>query len=357
MNCSVCLSDEASYVRCSNSRCNTVICNECFTRYLEHCSKEINVLPKCPDVNCSSVYIYKNIRSLACCKQYYEVLYNYLSSNNADLVVNMRSTELLFDKIRSEKYEFVNTRFPESISKLISISFKTKLNGVNKKNIKKQTQAINNIRCYNILCNSGVLIDFKCNVCNTTFCKNCDQKNKSGHVCDNNDLANKKYIETLVKCPKCKLPIVKGVGCRNVTCAVCKTNFDCYTGLTSAHGNHDNRTVILREKFKPSIEFQKFYDRNIITRLEEIETLEPKDVNLNQVATCLKKIFDSLENNNDSGLSVLKLKIVLAQRYSHYIIKRDAQKLYTKCNTTIVDAHDNGVLGVKTLDEILAVLL
>lgn len=260
--CAICLETiyEKNVVSCSNVECDTVICKECCESYINFCSQQLNVLCVCVKGNCNSPIIYKNLIKTKMSEDtmlnYNEIIFNYLKNDKLDNIILDKAKDSFIQKTRETRRQFINGNFPKAISALIDISFKQKLNKVTKSNVKIEKDSIKN-KCFNILCTKGILdAKLKCNLCDTIFCEKCKKKkdNKS-HKCIESDVLNKNFVDTLIHCPKCNLPILKSSGCRNMTCAVCKTKFDYYTGEISQDGGHST-FFDLREttKIKPSID-------------------------------------------------------------------------------------------------------
>lgn len=89
------------------------------------------------------------------------------------------------------------------------------------------------IKCFDYRCKGNVDHRGFCIVCKNTTCIKCHLKIKDDeeHTCKEEDLKSVKFIENQCNpCPKCKSPVQKDGGCRQVYCFLCRTAFDFYTG-------------------------------------------------------------------------------------------------------------------------------
>jgi hypothetical protein len=343
-DCNICyFSIEGISIKCSGENCECLICHDCFISFMDHLEKE-NGIPICPFNNCRGEIMYseilmKNNKNLTL--KFQNIIYNYLKHNNLDNITADKNHKLMLVKIRKDRHQFIMKTFPSAINKIIQIGLQTKLNKINKKNreLIKKVSTVDIKKCSNIFCYMGVLdINNICLTCSTEFCSKCEHKlnENEQHICKEEDINTLKFVETLVKCPKCKLPAVKSYGCNNITCAVCKTNFDYITGKLSEYGNHDNVTVSLTnydkltnvlkndEKYKDNSEF--------LIILKRIENLQPQSYSFTNVINILQKYID---NEKDINLHLLiskyekyKLSQIENKKYFKYIIK--LQEYYEK---------------------------
>lgn len=85
-------------------------------------------------------------------------------------------------------------------------------------------------KCFNSDC-SGVLSNWKCVICKTSFCVDCFEKMENNHKCDTNTLKTMKLLNKNTKpCPKCFVPIQKDGGCDQMYCVYCDVSFYWSTG-------------------------------------------------------------------------------------------------------------------------------
>jgi hypothetical protein len=95
---------------------------------------------------------------------------------------------------------------------------------------------------------------FKCGLCEITVCRTCrvkigekdteenDLKQiKKDHTCNEDDVASMILIKKETKpCPKCKIPIIRSYGCRQMWCTECHVAFDWQTGEIAITNNIHN---------------------------------------------------------------------------------------------------------------------
>ena len=85
--------------------------------------------------------------------------------------------------------------------------------------------------CPNENCNGFLSTQWKCGICEKSFCKDCHEEKLENHICNED---TKKTIALLKKdtrpCPKCGTGIFKIDGCSQMWCVDCKTAFDWNTG-------------------------------------------------------------------------------------------------------------------------------
>jgi hypothetical protein len=108
----------------------------------------------------------------------------------------------------------------------------TKSEEKQKKNKRKFTH-----RCSNENCRGFLSSKWKCNLCETWTCSQCQvnigtNQEKLTHICDDNDLETAKLIRKDSKpCPKCGIIIFKISGCDQMYCTQCNTPFSWNTGM------------------------------------------------------------------------------------------------------------------------------
>ncbi len=85
--------------------------------------------------------------------------------------------------------------------------------------------------CPNESCKGFLSSQWKCGICNKSFCKDCHEEKLENHICNED---TKKTVALLKKdtrpCPKCGTGIFKIDGCNQMWCVDCKTAFDWNTG-------------------------------------------------------------------------------------------------------------------------------
>lgn len=108
--------------------------------------------------------------------------------------------------------------------------------------------------CPNERCDGFLNKDMSCVLCDSKFCKHCEQKlSHEFHECKKKDLSSLNLINKMKKCPNCKLPIFRIDGCKYMTCSNCNTKFNYETGLTSDQGTHHTQLKITLKFTKPKL--------------------------------------------------------------------------------------------------------
>lgn len=351
MDCSICFSESSKGYKCKNINCNTFTCNNCCNSFIDFCEKQIHTLPVCPSENCNQNIIFQNTRIISkdYLVKYSNLLFNFLKNDNNNELIIKKANDNIITSIKKERSDFISsTKYP-AIIQFIGIALKDKMNKVNKSNIKLINKiSSSNKKCFNITCNLGILNEnFKCNICETCFCNKCHEPKIKGHVCCKKILESLKFLETIIKCPKCYTHIQKSEGCNDMTCAVCKTNFLYTTGELIKNGSHGNTNVNLKLNYKLSQEYKHDYPQDILNLLIEIESLEPDNPKFIGVLNLLDRI---LTDNNEN------LKLSLCRQYSLYSSAKQKQNLFFKALKEINYNHTKQKLTIELLNEILDTL-
>ena len=352
-DCSICYLplDSPINLKCSSSACSSEICAECLEGYINHYLSENKGIPTCPSILCkdgeilySEVKKFKNSEML---RKYSKLCLNHLKSANIDDIMTETNQKIILEKIRAERHEFIKKKYPIAISYVIENALKTKLNRVDKKNREhiKSVVGKTNKKCPNIMCYSGILdVDFTCLSCTQKFCKKCDAKLKDDedHVCKEEDLESIKILEQFVKCPSCKLPVIRSYGCNNITCSICKTNFDYETGKRTSAGNHSNDTLVLKKYDRPFIIiFRESEDSVLLNYLRRIENKEPENYSFNNVLFLLKKYINE---PSESQEEINKSENLIAERYELYKKLQKKKQEYHKYILLIQEEYLNKTL-------------
>lgn len=343
MECNICYYPiEEQSILCSNVECTSCICNECISRCINIFYKDANYnVIKCPNKNClNGEYLYSDIKKV-CSKEIlnkFEIIcFNYLKNDNFGNIVIDSTQKKIIKQIRKERHDFILNEYPISISEIINISLIPKLNKINKKNVKYIENVItkSNKKCFNIFCNGILDKNYICLYCNDKFCKKCEINiiENTNHICKQEDIDNITFVNSLVKCPTCKLPVIRSFGCNHITCSQCNTNFDYTTGQLCKAGNHSNAILTLRTNYKPSniyIENKKNkQNTDNIKLLVDIENKEPSIYSFNNILNIFKKFKkESDENLNSDVLDKYKTKISI--EYEKYKMSHFKQQIYFK---------------------------
>lgn len=350
-DCSICYLplDSDINLKCSSSSCFSEICIDCLEGYINHYLSENKGLPKCPSNSCKNGEILysevKKFNNTELSQKYAKLCVNHLKNSNIDDIMSETNHKIIIEKLRKERHDFIKKQYPIAISYVIENALKSKLNRIDKKNKEHIKNAIKNTnkKCPNIMCYSGILdVDFTCLSCTQKFCKKCEAKLKDDspvHICKEEDLETIKMVEQFVKCPKCKLPVVRSYGCNHITCSICKTNFDYVTGKLASAGNHSNDTLVLRKYVRPSVIISKeCEDSEILNYLRKIENKEPENYSFSNVLLLLKKYINEPPTTIEE---INKLENTIAEKYEMYKISQKKKKEYHKYIILIQEEFQN----------------
>jgi hypothetical protein len=363
--CCICyLPIEIMSIGCSNYFCTSKICAECLESYLKFYIEDKKNIPKCPSTECKNGEIlYSEICKLnnkELVDIYEKLVLLYLKNYSEDNIILEKNQKKLIEKIRKEKHDFILNSFSASISFIIETSLKSKLKSIDKKNRQHITQMTNKInkKCPNIMCRSGILdVDFTCMTCSEKYCIKCENKIVGNeHVCKKEDIDSLQEIEKLVKCPKCKLPVVKSYGCHNMTCSICKTNFDYISGRITKAGNHSNDTLVLKTNHKLSniLSEKEEYNTTIINLMRRIENKEPENYSFNNIILLLKKYIDAEEKNDTK--SMIKLMSEMAKTYEIYKERKNEKEKYIKYISNINETLNKNELTEEFLHKMNSII-
>jgi len=95
-------------------------------------------------------------------------------------------------------------------------------------------------KCPTNECEGFLNQQWKCDLCDTKFCKDCHEPKAETHACDMELVESIKAIRKEAKpCPKCASQISKIDGCDQMWCTQCKTAFSWNTGRIETHVIHN----------------------------------------------------------------------------------------------------------------------
>ena len=378
MECCICFSNEdedtdLNFIKCI--KCDSNICQDCMSRYIEISSTKLNTLPTCPN-KCGCEYFYDTLKKFdELIDSYIVLLYNYLKNNPKFEIIVKESHKDIIEKIIKDKKQYIKKEFPKCVVKIINICMADKIKYIPKNSASKNT-IINRKKCINSFCIKGLLIlnsdedikEYECNHCKTIFCTDCEKEKKYGHLCKKDDIDSLKYLNNMKKCPECHIKVEKSEGCNTMTCTNCKTNFSYDTGLKMDYGNNHNANINLNdpESYKFSRLYNDIYDKKIIKFLYKIENKEP--ITYEKGKTKLLKILEDIinyeeekkkkdeededsknENDEKDDKKTIKLKIKLYKEYSKYMSNVIDIKDYFEKLGEIQRLHTEKELDLKKL--------
>jgi hypothetical protein len=299
----MCLCDES--FTCVNPYCSIIICKDCL-EYLITFSEKEKLLPKCPSKNCNYIFIYSTIIknfSKNIINSYEQACFQFFLKENYDDLQNKIQEINLLKKIRTERIKFLKDTFPAAIYLTAVIAFKDKLKALDKKKTKKMNEIIKSSykKCMNLTCKGTLNLDYKCIICDNTFCKKCEKcinnSETKQHICDPNNVLSISWINEQKKCPGCKLTVFKDQGCDSITCSNCNTNFEYSTGTIGGHGSSNTKlTVNVNEYKKLSNVYRDSISSNLLDEIIKLESTEPVEISTNYILVPLREYIKLNEN-------------------------------------------------------------
>ena len=179
--------------------------------------------------------------------------------------------------------------------------------------------------CMNSTC-GGFLINMICSVCQTEFCKRCEKILDKTHQCKQEDLDSVNFVNNLIRCPQCVLPVFKNEGCNNISCSNCGCKFLYSTGEEGGSGSHNTKIAVdIEQRYKLSILYKDKIPPSCVKSLVELESLEPKSLSKDIMLLPVKKY---IETKNEKMAKLLANKIdtyyqnrLLIRDYQTYMLK------------------------------------
>jgi len=275
-------------------------------------------------------------------KLYESACFKYIMKDQGDTVKRRIQELKVLANIREDRLKHLEKEYPKAISLVAKISFKSKLRALDKQKGKIINAQINNANrsCFNTICNGFLDPNFVCMSCETEFCGNCERKLNANHICKQEDIDSVNLVNSMVKCPGCKLPVFKNQGCDSITCANCSTNFSYSTGKVGGHGSHNAKlakTITIDKKERLSNVYEKQLDTDCLGLLLKLESLIPPVKKKEIILTPLKTYF------KDPNATVGKNIALKINEYYNYMAKHRQIHLHlTKVEGMISDKEDMG---------------
>lgn len=279
-------------VRCGAPQCTAAMCAECASSLIDFSFRE-EIMPRCPNGHCRNIILFKNIRSFPQIHKYYEVCMKELLKTKGDLAQKKANAEIMINKLRQERQTFIRDNFPAAVGLVANLAFGSKVNRLEKQKRDKIAETLGSTHrtCMNLMCKGLLDENYKCVKCATQFCRECEQRFESGHKCDENDRQSIAFIQNMVKCPKCSLPIERSEGCSYMRCSNCGTNFDYNTGKAGGMGNEHNAAVTAQKRIMLSVAYETLLTPTQLSLLIDIEAAEPRGKDDQTVTNLLKNHY------------------------------------------------------------------
>jgi hypothetical protein len=352
-DCLICFSnfEPKDQIKCPNPQCSATICFDCARALIEYAEKN-SIIPTCPSVKCRTMYTQSTFNKL---DGAYIAMYNNccmleMLTDRGKNVEKIIEQEKILEELRQKRKKFVDTNFPVAVSFVATKLMKSKLRSLEKSNIESVSKKINksNRYCMSLFCNGfldgGDTVDFKCMKCDAIFCKDCEKIKNDSHSCKPEDIESIKSINQMVKCPKCKLPIFKNVGCNHIHCRNCGTHFDYITGLSTSKEDEgwgeisNDIAVDIKEKVYLSKEFGSKLSNAGLAELIKIENKQPEIVNDKVLISLLKAAITKNERHAGKIARELDRIITSTLMYKYYqTILQSIEKIFYSGNVPTLD--------------------
>lgn len=316
--CMICFDEKEVTITC---KCNSSLCDECFSEYTQSCINDKGKLPKC--VVCPREYLFECFEDFEPALEYANVLLEFIRKNPdfQNKVNTVTKEKKLIEKLRAKKAEIFE-RIPKALKYIIETTMMTEYKEAMKVNMQHVKTQIQKKKCFSGVCPTGNLDNDEhenwiCDTCSNTFCRRCEHIMFDNHTCKQEDLESLQFISSLVHCPTCQAPVQKIDGCNNLTCSMCGTSFNEISGEKSEYGGHNSKLELKDVKYSLSLELGDKYEKEIIDFVKEYESEEPEQPDYDIFVPYLEQ-----EELNDEE------KLELFELYSNFKTKQYEIKTY-----------------------------
>lgn len=359
-SCTVCffdIEDNEPRFTCADTKCKLIICQDCIHALVQY-SKNENLLPKCPSLNCNGIYIISDIFGKVpneVTYNYEVACFNYFMKNDGDTAKKKVEEGNMIKKLREERLKFLELNFPKGIGLVARITFKDKMRKLDKQ--KKEIISLKlreaNKPCFYSMCNGFLDPDYVCMSCSTEFCKKCEKKKDNSHSCKAEDLESINIINGMVQCPGCKIPVFKNEGCDSITCAHCNTNFIYSTGKEGGHGSINKKINInLHKKEKLSTILAGSIPEDCFQIVLEIESHKPQFVSRDTLLGPIEYYIRTGKKEGAIKRLSRRIDVYMKAKYAN----RDYQENLVMAEKMLTNKQDPHVIK-KFLIDFLRILL
>ena len=347
-DCQICFCPiEGPTFSCADPACPDVMCRECLQSYIKFSADNMSI-PKCSNKNCNAQFILSGLKGMPpeSIKQYEAACLDFMLKDQGTVVQKQLEEAKILEQLRAERAQFIELNFPKAIALVASLTFGSKLRQLEKQRSRiiggKLKEA--NRTCMNTSCKGFLDKNMSCMTCMTNFCKLCETTLKpgDGHQCQQADLDSVNVVNSLIRCPGCKLPVFKSEGCNSITCSNCGTNFEYSTGKEGGHGSHNAKIhVNLTERKKLSAAYSITGD--CLELLLKVEVAEPGVKAKETLLGPIKHLYQTQDKEEAGKQLARRLDALIRNKYEN----RDYQRcmvnieafLKTKPDDTILKAY------------------
>jgi len=142
-------------------------------------------------------------------------------------------------------------------------------------------------------------------------------------------------LNSIIKCPNCKVPVEKISGCDSLTCPICKTNFCNSTGKIGGHGG-SSLEIKLKQNF--IIDYPEIYKKRILN-------IENNPVFQVKILTSYNKLLSELVSKTIQEENCVKL-------YGKYKHDYELQRLKIQIMIEIERYHNISNLSNELFDKL-----
>ena len=358
-DCIVCLSEiEGKKYHCSNKSCKDKYCEECLILLIQYCSEE-KMIPVCPSTNCKNTLLLCDLSSLPkdiICL-YEQCCLDFFLKDQGDYVQKQIQEKKIIQQLREERQRFITQTYPEAISLIAQISFKSKLRQLEKykKELIEKQLNLSKRHCMNSVCKGYLDDNLKCMLCQTQFCNQCEKRKQDNHQCKREDLDSVNIVNNMIRCPGCYLPVFKNEGCNSITCSNCKTNFEYTTGHLGGHGSNNAKLNIdLNQRHKLSYSYKDHISEQLMPLLLDIEHLEPKLINKDTLLVLIKEYFETKNKIvDDQSMLTNRAAKKLAKQLERYYLNQYKVRDYMTYMVELEDLLIHNKITKDNMNQIL----
>jgi len=343
-DCQICYCPiEGAVYSCADPKCADALCRECLQSYIKFSANNMTI-PKCPNQNCNAYFILATLKGIPpeSIAQYKQACLDFMLKDQGTVVQKQLEEEKILEQLRAERAKFIQLNFPKAIALVASWTFTSKLRQLEKQRsrvVSSQLKAASRT-CMNTSCKGFLDKNMVCMTCMSEFCKMCETTLKpGGHQCNQADLDSVNVVNSLVRCPGCKLPVFKNEGCNNITCSNCGTKFQYTTGQEGGSGSHNAKIhVNLTERKKMSAAYD--FKGPALELMLKIEAAEPAVKSKEILLTPIKYLYQTQDKEGAADLLAKQFSILIRNKYEN----RDYQRLLVDIEDFIKTKPDEAIL-------------
>ena len=221
--CKICLEENKRYY--TKLKCKHEFCNECLTKYFVEEIQNANVPVRCPEAVCQYIIDDDEIKRKVS-KENFTKYRKFIRRREIETIPN--SVQCPIPDCESYAIKPSNNQISKT-DILIDVNLNNSKTEMMIQTDKKEEQ--------------GIVL--RCIENDHEFCSNCLLKPHPGMPCNTfieNNFAEWKKDNTVRKCPKCGIEIIKQDGCNHMTCSKCKYQF-CWICGGKYYSNHFNNPL------------------------------------------------------------------------------------------------------------------